>query len=242
MTINELMEGASVSNQKCIVLYEKEKGGVGSTGTMMTHAHGLMLLGHPVVLVEASTTQQDIAVAYNHLEVKSVDLRESYAAAERLIDIVTAAPNDAYILVNVPGGAIEQLDEVHQIMLGAKEIGFDAEVKIVWTVGLDAASVMTLEAIAENDLPGRLFYNLPQWADTTEALIAHLGDQLIATLDGIGATELVTPAMPPALYNIFRSQQISPDRFRGLSDFSVGKQAVLHAWEMKAKAAVKGII
>jgi hypothetical protein len=242
MTTNELMEGTSLSTRKCIVLYEKEKGGVGSTGTMMTHAHCLLLLGYPLVLVEASTTQQDIAVAYNHLDVKSVDLRESYAAAKRLIDIVTNAPEGAFILVNVPGGQIEQLDEVHQIIIGAKEIGFDAEVKIVWTVGLDAASAMTLEAIAENDLPGRLFYNLPQWAGTTEALIAHLGEQLIATLRGISASELVTPKMPPSLYDLFRSQQISPDRFKDLPQFSIGQRAVLHSWEKLAKAAAEGII
>jgi hypothetical protein len=242
MTTNEFMEGTSPSRPKCIVLYEKEKGGVGSTGTMMTHAHGLMLLGRPLVLVEASTTQLDIAVAYNHLDVKSVDLRESYAAAERLIDIVTNAPAGAFILVNVPGGQIEQLDEVHQIIIGAKEIGFDAEVKIVWTVGLDAASQITLEAIAENELPGRLFFNFPQWAGTPEALTAHLGEQLIATLRGISASELATPKMPPSLYDLFRSQQISPDRFKDLPQFSIGQRAVLHSWEKLAKAAAEGII
>jgi hypothetical protein len=242
MTMNELMEGASLSTRKCIVLYEKEKGGVGSTGTMMTHAHGLMLLGHPLVLVEASTTQLDIANAYSHLKVQSIDIRESSGAAERLIDIVTAAPDDAYILVNVPGGAIEQLDEVHQIMLGAQEIGFDAEVRIVWTVGLDAASQVTLEAIAENDLPGPLFYNLPQWAGTPEVLRAHLGERLIATLRGINASEIYTPRMPASLYDLFRSQQISPDRFKDLPQFSIGQRAVLHSWEKLAKAAAEGII
>jgi hypothetical protein len=242
VTTNEFMEGTSRSTSKCIVLYEKEKGGVGSTGTMMTHAHGLMLLGYPLVLVEASTTQQDIAVAYNHLEVRSVDLRESYAAAEHLIDIVTSAPDGASILVNVPGGQIEQLDEVHQIIMGAKEIGFDAEVKIIWTVGLDAASQITLEAIAENELPGRLFYNLPQWAGDPDVLTGHLGEQLLATLHGIGATQLVTPRMPPSLYDLFRSQQISPDRFKDLPQFSIGQRAVLHSWEKLATTAVKGII
>lgn len=145
-------------------LFEKEKGGVGSTGSLVTAAHAVMKRGEPVVFVECSVTQADVLNAYSDRHtVHEVDLK-SDDAADQILSAVQQADPGARIFVNVPGGRLDDLDRVHDLIRYVQNKYPDLmRVAVTWTMGLDAASRTTLDALRMSEIPGQLILNLPRW-------------------------------------------------------------------------------
>lgn len=145
-------------------LFEKEKGGVGSTGSLVSAAHAVMMRGEPVVFVECSVTQADVSNAYSGRHtVHEVDLK-SDDAADQILSAVQQADPGARIFVNVPGGRLDDLDRVHDLIRYVQNKYPDLmQVAVTWTMGLDAASRTTLDALRMSDIPGKLILNLPRW-------------------------------------------------------------------------------
>jgi hypothetical protein len=232
---------AMTSLAKTLYLFEKEKGGVGSTGTLVTIAHMLMLRGTPVEFIEASTSQLDVFNAYgDHHEVHQLALTDA-DASDRLIDLVAAAPPGAAILANVPGGRFEEMDEVHQLVGYALETGeTDARVVIVWTMGMDAASRITLDAMLDGAPPGPVWLNLPEWAGPPDKFV-NIDDELLQRIKGNGGCVFVTPKMPPHLYEKFRSEEVAIDRIAARPGTTIGNRAALGLWERKVAQALGDI-
>lgn len=231
---------ALISRPKKLQLFEKEKGGVGSTGTLATVAHMLMLKDEPVVFIEASTSQSDISNAYQHHEVHAIDLTTDDARLH-LIDVIDKAPEGANILVNVPGGRFPELYVVHKFIdyVVHEEQALDVDVSIIWTMGLDAASRVTLDTLLDSKPPGRVLLNLPGWHGNPETF--DVDDELIARIEATGGTWFVTPALDSFLYDMFRKDEIAIDRLRDQKGLTFGGRMVLSQWEKLIFKALEGI-
>lgn len=224
-----------------LYLFEKEKGGVGSTGTLATVAHMLMQRGTPVQFIEASVSQLDVLNAYKgHHIVHELDLTD-VDASDRLIDIVASAPPGTALLANIPGGRIEEMDQIHEIVSFAIESGAtDARVFVVWTMGLDAASRITLDAMLAGNPPGPVFLNLPEWAGEAEKF-RNVDDMLLTSIEDRGGRVFVTPKMPSHLYELFRSEEVAIDRIATRTGTTIGNQIALRLWERKIGGALGDI-
>jgi hypothetical protein len=228
-------------------LFEKEKGGVGSTGSLISAAHSVIMNGGDVTFVESSVSQHDVYNAYaGHHRVHEVDLTEG-DARDRILDAVVTSPVGASIFVNVPGGRFEELDRVHELVDYVLQDGsIEVEVAITWTMGLDAASRSTLDALLTSSPPGRVLLNLPKWhgRDNKESLIAdytQVDDELIARIEGGGGTVFQMPRMDVHLYDLFRTRQIAVDRIKDTPGLSFGNRISLGLWERTVAAALAGI-
>ncbi|WP_242154028.1 hypothetical protein [Sphingomonas sp. BAUL-RG-20F-R05-02] len=225
---------------KTLILFEKEKGGVGATGSLITLAHHHILAGTPVSFIEASITQRDVYNAYGkHHEVKLIDLTLS-DAGDMLIDAVVSAPEGAVIMANIPGGSLSALDEVHAVVAYASEHMPELfNTNIIWTMGLDHASKTTLLALLECDLPGPVHLNLPRWHGE-EQDYSLVDEELVDRIFASGGDVFVTPAMPKHLYDLFRVHQIATDRMASQANFSFGNRMKLGMWEKAVAAAFEG--
>lgn len=226
---------------KRMYMFEKEKGGVGSTGSLATAAHVVAMRKTPVVFIEASVSQLDILNAYgDHYPVHEVDLGAG-DASDRIIDIVDQAPENAAIFANIPGGKFEEIDEVHDIIRFAlTECALAVDVNIVWTMGLDKASRVTLDAMLDGDPPGRLLLNLPAWHGPIEKF-TELDDTLVERIEKAGGAIYRTPALPVHLYDLFRGREIALDRIATTPGVSFGNRVALGLWERAVQAALGGI-
>lgn len=227
--------------RKRLMLYEKEKGGVGSTGTMATFAHLLMHRGIPLIFIEASLSQRDIEHAYGgRYPVEPVDLGDE-SDQEKLITIIDDAPDDAYILVNVPGGRFEDLDRVHEFLRFAiedEEDPLDIDVDIVWTMGLDQASRATLDAMLAGDPPGRVLLNLPAWHGRPEKFVL-VDAELLAAVEKTGGDVFCCPALPEHIYDMFRTGNIGLDQID--AGLSRGTRARFRMWQRDVEDALGGL-
>ncbi|WP_156678173.1 hypothetical protein [Sphingomonas profundi] len=228
----EPVAGTMTAIDKVLYLFEKEKGGVGSTGTLITIAHMLMMRGTPVEFIEASISQLDVENAYGgHHAVHRVDLTGA-DADERVIDIVAEAPEGARIFANVPGGRLAEIEAVHRLVRHANEGGFlSARTEIVWTMGLDAASEATLRALLGGELPGPVHLNLPAWIGGPAEFVALRDDALVEQIEATGGTVFVTPSLPIQLYDRFRRDQIALDRLATTKGVTLGSRVALSQWE-----------
>jgi hypothetical protein len=223
---------------KTLYLFEKEKGGVGSTGTLVTVAHMLMLRGTPVEFIEASTSQLDVLNAYGDHHVVHELVLTDEDASDRLIDLVAAAPPGAAILANIPGGRFVEVDQIHEIVSYALETGeTDARVVIVWTMGMDAASRTTLDAMLNGTPPGPVLLNLPEWAGPPERF-ANINDELLRRIEEDGGRMFVTPKMPSHLYELFRSEEVAIDRIAERPGTTIGNRAALGLWVRRVDEAL----
>lgn len=224
-----------------VYLFEKEKGGVGSTGTLATVAHMLLQRGTPVQFIEASLSQLDILNAYkDHHIVHELTLTDA-DASDKLIDIVASAPPGTALLANIPGGRIEEMDLVHQIVsLATESSAINAQVFVVWTMGLDAASRITLDAMLAGNPPGPILLNLPQWAGEAEKF-KNVDEPLLTSIEDGGGRVFVTPAMPSHLYDMFRSEEVATDRIATRAGTTLGNQIALRLWERKVCEALGDI-
>ena len=215
---------------KRLFLFEKEKGGVGSTGTLATLAYLLAMREVPLVFVEASLTQLDIANAYRDRTVHELDLGANDAQV-KLIDIVDQAAPGAAILVNVPGSRFEELHRIHEfvrfVLADAPE--FDIEVIIIWTMGREAASRVTLDAMLDGSPPGSVYLNLPAWQGDPEEFF-NVDDELLGRIADTGGTAFVTPALAPFLYGYFRDKQVAVDRIETTPGVTFAMRIALRKW------------
>jgi hypothetical protein len=227
---------------KKLFLFEKEKGGTGSTGSLSTAAHVSARRGKPIAFIECSIMQMDVANAYGeHHPVEVVDLT-SPDAADRIIDAVVRAPQGAYIFANIPGGRIEQLDAAHQVFAYALSEGLlSAKLEIVWTMGLDAASRSTLDVLLECALPGPIHLNLPAWHAKKPEEFANVDDGLRARIATLGGQTFQTPEMPEHLYNLFRTREVAFDRIASLDGVSIGNKAAFGLWEQHIATALREV-
>lgn len=223
---------------KTLLLFEKEKGGVGSTGSLVTIAHHLSRIATPVVLVEASKTQNDVRNAYYEWGVEELDLDAS-DSIERLIDIVDDAAPGAFILVNVPGGKAETLDEAHQTIAYAVETGqLNCKPIIVWTMGRDAASRSTLDTVMEGDLPGPIYLNLPEWFGPPEKFDLF-DDALEEAIRATGGHVFCMPALKSHIYDEFRTNEVAIHDIKKAG--TLGKRIFIDAWEKRVAGVLEGL-
>lgn len=222
-----------------VKLFEKEKGGVGSTGTLMSIAHMHLTAGDPVVLVEASTMQSDIANAYEgHCPVERLDLRSDDAPA-RLLTIISNAQPGSRVLVNVPGGRIEEVEQLHHYLIYAiDEAELPVSASVIWTMGLDAASCDTLLATLGGALPGPLHVNLPAWHGRPHEFTLF-GEAAREAVAASGGSVFTMPKLMKKLYDRFRiDEQALHVHAR---DFDYGDRMALSIWEGAVRRAVGGI-
>lgn len=226
---------------KRMYMFEKEKGGVGSTGSLATAAHIAAMRGTPVEFIEASISQLDILNAYgSHYPVHQVDLAAA-DASDRIIDIVDQAPAEAAIFANIPGGKFTEIDEVHDIIRFALEEGaLEVDVTIVWTMGRDKASRVTLDAMLDGDPPGRVLLNLPAWTGTIDEF-KHVDEALLTRIESGGGVIYQTPALHEHLYDLFRVREIALDRIAKAPGVSIGNRMALGLWQSNAQAALEGL-
>lgn len=226
------------SASKHLYLFEKEKGGVGSTGTLMTVAHMLIMREVPIVLIEASLTQLDVKHAYGGRHtVEELDLTAT-DASDRLIDIVAAAPDEARILANIPGGQIAEIDAVHQMICFAqREMQIELTTSVVWTMGRDAASRVTLDAVLDGDLPGRVLLNLPAWGGAP-AEYKQVDDDLVRRIQATGGMIFQTPEMPRHLYDHFRTHETAIDELWQRPGTTLGTKVAIRQWAKIADEAL----
>ena len=228
---------------KVLLLFEKETGGTGSTGTLATVGHVVREMGRPRVLVECSLNQNDIFNAYGHHEpVEVIDLMAS-DAGDLFFKTVANAPDGAVILVNIPGGRIDTLREVHRLIEFVQRKRPDAapQTKIIWTMGLDAASRLTLDALLDTSLPGELWLNAPLWWGEIDEFV-HIDEEVIARVRATGGDLFQTVEMPEHLYNLFRSHEVAIDRLEEVDGFDFGNAMALEMWAEDAAASIRGLI
>lgn len=239
MTKAELLQGTA----KHLILFEKEKGGTGSTGTLATVAHVAMEKGLPRVFIECSVMQNDVLNAYGgHEKVEVIDLIESNAG-DLFLQAIEDAPAGAVILANVPGGRIDTLEHVHRLIeFVQRRFPNDApQVTIVWTMGLDMASRTTLDALLEGSLPGRLMLNLPRWWGDIDAF-EHVDDDLIDRVRATGGDLFQTVEMPTHLYNLFRAHEVAIDHLPDTPNFDFGNAMALEMWAEDAAYSVAALL
>ena len=239
MTRAELLANTAVH----LIVFEKEKGGTGSTGSLVTVAHVVKEMGLPRVFIECSTTQNDVFNAYGgHETVHVVDLGDSNAG-DLFLRAVVEAPPGAVILANIPGGKIDTLDNVHRMINFMQRRRPDAapRVSIVWTMGLDMASRTTLDALLDRDLPGRLMLNLPRWWGEADAF-EHVDEALVERVRATGGEVFQTWEMPKHLYNLFRAHEVAIDLLPQVEGFDFGNAIALELWAEDAATSVAGLI
>ena len=222
-------------------LFEKEKGGVGSTGSLVTAAHAVMTRGDPVVFVECSVTQADVSNAYaDRHTVHEVDLK-SDDAADRILSAVQEAEPGARIFVNVPGGRLEDLDRVHELVRYVQKKYPDLmRVAVTWTMGLDAASRTTLDALRESGIPGQLILNLPRWHGDL-GNYSNVDRELLGSVRAEGGIVLQMPELKPHLYDRFRKDEIGLDVLMQAPRMSFGNVAAFEMWEEAIAATLADI-
>ncbi len=222
-------------------LFEKEKGGVGSAGSLVTAAHAVMKRGEPVVFVECSVTQADVSNAYSDRHtMHEVDLK-SDDAADQMLSAVQQADPGARIFVNVPGGRLEELDRVHDLVRYVQEKYPDLmQVAVTWTMGLDAASRTTLDALRMSDFPGQLILNLPRWhGDLVD--YSNVDPDLLDSIRAEGGTVLQMPKLTPHLYDRFRKEEIGLDVLQQAARMTFGNVAAFDMWQDQIVAMLADI-
>ena len=222
-------------------LFEKEKGGVGSTGSLVSAAHAVMMRGEPVVFIECSVTQSDVSNAYakRHMG-HEVDLK-SDDAADQILSAVQQAEPGARIFVNVPGGHLDDLDRVHDLVRYVKNKYPDLmQVAVTWTMGLDAASRTTLDVLRETDIPGQLILNLPEWHGELEDY-SHVDQDLLDSIRAEGGIVLDMPELEPHLYDRFRKDEIGLDVLSQARGMTFGNVAAFEMWQDKITAKLADI-
>lgn len=222
-------------------LFEKEKGGVGSTGSLVTAAHAVMKRGESVVFVECSVTQADVSNAYGDRHVvHEVDLK-SDDAADRILSAVQQADPGARIFVNVPGGHLEDLDRVHDLVRYVQKKYPDLmRVAVTWTMGLDPASRTTLDVLRMSDIPGQLILNLPRWHGELSEY-KNVDEALLASVEAGGGVVLRMPELTSHLYDRFRKDEIGLDVLPQAPQMTFGNVAAFEMWEDEVAALLAGI-
>lgn len=222
-------------------LFEKEKGGVGSTGSLVTAARAVMARGQRVVFVECSVTQADVLHAYSDRHtVHEVDLK-SDDAVDQILSAVQQADPGARIFVNVPGGRLDDLDRVHDLIRYVQKKYPDLmRVAVTWTMGLDAASRTTLDALRESDIPGQLILNLPRWHGDL-ANYSNVDANLLDSVQAEGGIVLQMPELTPHLYDRFRKEQIGLDVLPQAPRMTFGNIAAFDMWQDRIVAMLADI-
>lgn len=229
---NKIMNKCTIAKLKRLYLFEKEKGGVGSTGSLATVAHLLIMRGEEVEFIEASLSQRDIINAYGQSHrVHEIDLTGE-SASDDIIDIIDKAPPESAILANIPGGRFEELDGVHELIRYATELehAVDVDVNIIWTMGLDKASRVTLDAMLDGAPPGRVMLNLPEWLGSPEDF-TEVDEALVTRIEQGGGCVFQMPKLRTHIYDFFRTREIAFHHIAAMEGVTVGNRMALRQWE-----------
>lgn len=232
MTQRDLIRDANTGRNIRVVLFAKDKGGVGSTGTLATVHYHLLQKDERPILVEASTQQNDILKPYRDRHtVLEVDLdRED--GVSTFLNQLEQTPAGSYVLMNIPGRSLIALEKIHTYLQIFNEISpIKAETTTVWTMGRDAPSRNGLDAMLDGDLPGRVLLNLPEWAGLPkdfDNVDEELFDRVLAT----GGSVFCCPKLTPQLFHLFQGKQsIGLDAIEKLPGLTMGPRAEFLAWK-----------
>lgn len=225
---------------KSIFLFEKEKGGVGSTGTLVTVHHYLWRHGITPILIEADGTQADMAVPYEHrFTVLDLDLQSPDVPLTFLNMIGTIAPG-AYVLVNIPGSSGQQLEQIHDYLLAAaSHPECDLDTTIIWTMGPDSSSATTLESMLDGSCPGRVLLNMPDWGGSIDKY-RHVTKKLVEKVHETGGGEFRCPTLVAALYDKFRIEDVGLDTIAD-EDLPLGTRIAFGRWKHEVDKRFKGL-
>jgi len=225
---------------KNIVLFEKEKGGVGSTGTLVTVHHYLWRNGITPILVEADGTQADIAVPYqSRFPVLDLDL-QSPDVPVTFLDMIDGMAPGAYVLVNIPGSSGQQLEQIHDYLLAAADnTGSDLDTTIIWTMGPDSSSATTLEAMLDRSCPGRVLLNIPNWGGSLDKF-RHVTNDLMEKVYRTGGIEFRCPALVDLLYDKFRIDDVGLDTIKE-EDLPLGSKIAFRRWKNEVDTRFEGL-
>lgn len=225
-----------------VVLFEKDKGGVGSTGTMATVHYHLLQREETIALVDAAPHQQDIYYPYRDRHtVKVLDIHHEQGPADFLDFLGESAPG-SYVLVNIPGSSIEQILKIHAFLNAVKRrSALPIETTVVWTMGHDAASRPMLETILSREVPGRVLLNLPEWAGLPKEF-RNVDNELVAKIVATGGEPFVCPKLCEPLYRLFCGQSaIGFDQLEKWDGMTLGRRAELWSWQDKVSASLEGL-
>lgn len=225
-----------------VVLFEKDKGGVGSTGTMATVHYHLLDRGENIILVDAARHQQDILKPYQSRHtVKLLDIHHEQGAAD-FLDLLSEADPGSYVLVNIPGSSIEQILKVHAFLNAVKRrSALPIDTTIVWTMGHDAASRPMLDTILSREVPGRVLLNLPEWAGLAKEF-RNVDNELVDKIVATGGEPFVCPKLCEPLYRLFCGESaIGFDQLETWDGMTLGKRAEFWSWQSNVKANLEGL-
>lgn len=225
----------SIGALKRAFLFKKEKGGVGNTGTAATFHYHLLQNNAPCIFVESNISQQDIKLPYskNHT-VLPLDL-QSGSPGLSFLNLLEQVPEGSCVLVNFPGNSIEAIDEIHSYLkLAQEDPELGIETKIIWTMGLDNASLLTLQAILDGDLPGPVLLNLPEWAGPPETF-TNVDEKLRQRIEDTGGTAFSCPALKRPLYDLFRKDNIGLDRILAQPNLPLGSKIAFQGWAKRRR-------
>ena len=115
-----------------IIYSHGDKGGVGKSLVSAVYVDYLLQSGKPASVIEGDASQPDIALRYHDLiEKRGVNLNRSGAAEEAVMAFTNAIAElgEGDILVNLPAGAGDTLEELAEVLVGAaEELGHESYV------------------------------------------------------------------------------------------------------------------
>jgi hypothetical protein len=209
----------------CVVAFEKEKGGVGASGTAMSFIEACLHLGVPVTVIDLGGTQGDVGRPYKNMPGVSVYVDDviSDGWVEMTLRIIANAISGSYVAINFPGGTIEQIGRFHELVdFVQRQERIPMEFNAIWTMGEDLCSLDTLKAVVQQGVPGRLIVNYPEWAPKLDA-----GSELPAYVEEHGLQLISMPALNRDIYKKFSQALIAPKRLMEDADIA---SSSLHAF------------
>lgn len=209
-----------------VAVFEKDKGGTGSTGTAMAVIELLLWLGVRVHIVDLADTQLDLAVPYANIDGTTVHPAGDDRLGEdgAVLRAIAGAGPAEVVIVQFPGASIGRIDRLHQLLVHIQSrIALPFDVSIIWTMDSDQNSRDLLALTLNSALPGTLHVNWPEWngeqripADLTAAIAAQ--DGVIFSM----------PALAEPFYQAFKADRVAPQSLYQDDDFVT--QAMLDLW------------
>lgn len=216
-----------------VAVFEKDKGGTGSTGTAMTVIELFLWLGLHVHIVDLADTQLDLAAPYTDIDNVTVHQVEAqHGEAGAVIRAITRANPGEIVVVQFPGSAIQRIDRLHQLLVHATgRVSLPVDIAIIWTMDRDQNSRDLLALTLDTSLPGSLHVNWPTWngaPNIPESLAARIADQ--------NGVVFAMPTLDDQFYAAFKADRTAPRALYVKGDFVT--QTMLDFWLTSVATAV----
>lgn len=220
-----------------LLLFEKEKGGTGGTGSAMSVAEMLIGRNVPVTIVDMASLQLDLYAPYKGVQgvkVVEFDVRAYDASRELMRAVINSGPGSV-VIVNVPGGAAEDMVGIHDFVTYAQELlELTVNVSIIWTLGADACSVDTLNVMLDMDPPGPVHVNLPDWHPGHAAYENNVA--LREKVRAQGGVEVRMPRLTTDLHSRFAAEKIAPATM--MKEMDIIEGAFIAMWRRSVAEAL----